>query len=398
LKKIGLLAFVLLLLSTAVVLGFVRPAVAQGTIYIRADGNVDPQTAPIQRDGDLYTLTGNITSDVNGIVIERDDMTFNGAGYSIQGTEQAYDYYFDYKGIDMSGRSNVTIKNTSIKGFTYGIHINSSSHNTLFGNKITNNRYGVFLCDSSYNIIFGNNMTANEYYGIFLSNSSYNCISENEVIGNFDAGIFLTIYSSCNVISGNYIKPRGGGVWIWQYSKNNSFIGNIVENRYAIDLSLCSNNHIYGNSFVNNTVKVSISNSTNLWDNGFEGNYWSDYNGKDTDGDGVGDTPYIIDENNQDNYPLMDFPNPQEQMRILYYDSLRKFDELLANHNNLKANYNNLNATYNELESLQETTMGELNYIRNIMYIFIITTIALIATTAYFAIRRPKVKPESRTA
>jgi parallel beta-helix repeat protein len=258
LKKIVLLSFVLVLLSTAVAVMhacmFIRPVEAGGTIYIRADGSVDPQTAPIQRDGARYTLTGNITSDVNGIVIERDDMAFNGAGYSIQGTEQAYDYYFDYKGIYVSGRSNVTIKNTGIKGFTCGIHINSSSHNTLFGNKITNNRYGVFLCDSSYNIMFGNNITANEYYGIFLSNSSFNCISKNEVIGNFDAGIFLTIYSSCNVISGNYIKPRGGGVWIWQYSKNNSFIGNIVENRYATDLSLCSNNHIYGKMVLRETI------------------------------------------------------------------------------------------------------------------------------------------------
>lgn len=42
-----------------------------------------------------------------------------------------------------------------------------------------------------------------------------------------------------------------------------------------------------------------------VWDSGSEGNYWSDYNGTDSDGDGIGDTPYIIDSNNVDNYPLM---------------------------------------------------------------------------------------------
>jgi len=44
---------------------------------------------------------------------------------------------------------------------------------------------------------------------------------------------------------------------------------------------------------------------SNAWDNGFQGNYWSNYTGKDNDGDGIGDTPHLIDENNQDNFPLM---------------------------------------------------------------------------------------------
>jgi len=45
--------------------------------------------------------------------------------------------------------------------------------------------------------------------------------------------------------------------------------------------------------------------STNFWDNGKEGNYWGNYNGSDMNGDGICDTPYVIDASNQDNYPLM---------------------------------------------------------------------------------------------
>ena len=54
----------------------------------------------------------------------------------------------------------------------------------------------------------------------------------------------------------------------------------------------------------------------NVWDDGYPSgrNYWSDYNGMDEKSgpnqdlpgsDGIGDTPYVIDENNQDRYPLM---------------------------------------------------------------------------------------------
>jgi hypothetical protein len=43
----------------------------------------------------------------------------------------------------------------------------------------------------------------------------------------------------------------------------------------------------------------------NFWDNGSEGNYWSNYNGTDANRDGIGDTPYIIEVNSTDRYPLM---------------------------------------------------------------------------------------------
>ena len=43
----------------------------------------------------------------------------------------------------------------------------------------------------------------------------------------------------------------------------------------------------------------------NSWDNGTYGNYWQLYTGVDGDGDGIGDTPFRMDTNNVDNYPLV---------------------------------------------------------------------------------------------
>ncbi|HEX9261603.1 MAG TPA: hypothetical protein VF893_03660, partial [Candidatus Bathyarchaeia archaeon] len=52
--------------------------------------------------------------------------------------------------------------------------------------------------------------------------------------------------------------------------------------------------------------------STNVWDDGYPsgGNYWSDYqnryaDAKETDSSGIWNTPYVIDDKNQDRYPLV---------------------------------------------------------------------------------------------
>ena len=67
----------------------------------------------------------------------------------------------------------------------------------------------------------------------------------------------------------------------------------------------CRNNNIYHNNFIENVIQASAENSDNQWDDGAEGNYWSDYTGLDVDGDGIGDSPYIIGPNVVDQFPLM---------------------------------------------------------------------------------------------
>ena len=175
-KKIVLLAFVLLLLSTAVVVGFVSPVVAEGTIYVRSDGSVDPVTAPIQRDGNVYTFTSDI---FDSIIVERDNIVVDGAGYTLQGTGSG-------KGIDLSDRSNVTIQNVEIREFNDGIWLYNASNNTIIGNTITaNNQWGIRLPGSSNNTVSGNTITNNDYGGIVVMDSDNNIISGNNVTNNF---------------------------------------------------------------------------------------------------------------------------------------------------------------------------------------------------------------------
>ncbi len=60
LSQIAITILTLILLGSAY--NF-KTANASSTIYIRADGSIDPADAPIQRNGSIYTLTGNINSD-----------------------------------------------------------------------------------------------------------------------------------------------------------------------------------------------------------------------------------------------------------------------------------------------------------------------------------------------
>ena len=150
-------------------------------------------------------------------------------------------------GINLVNRSKVVIKNLQISGFNAGVGLYDAYNNTIVGNLLVSNLAAVSITDSNNNSITENTMIDNEH-GIYLF-SSYN-------------------------------------------------------------------NSIYGNSFINNTQQVfdNVWNnpwlpqllSVNFWDNGTTGNYWSHYNSTDTDGDGIGDSSFVLYENNQDNYPLIE--------------------------------------------------------------------------------------------
>ena len=352
-KKIILLAFVLVLLSTVMIGRFIRPVEASGTIYIKADGSIDPTTANItSTDNVTYTFADNIN---DSIVVERDNIVVDGAGYTLQGTGSG-------SGFNLTGINNITIKNTNIKGFRTGIYLNSTSSSVIYGNNITDNGFGIRLYDSSYITISGNDIKANAWWCIQLKDSSnHNSISgnnltntisgsgmsiedslNNDVSGNIIAnnsigGIWLGIGSSSNIISGNVITNKQYGIWLYSTSDNNIIGNNITNNGDGIHLSGYSNNVIYHNNFINNTKQflVYTPGYTNFWDDGYPsgGNYWSDYVATANDthsgpfqnepgSDGIGDRPYIIDVDNQDGYPLMgpiSFFNACTWDEITYY-------------------------------------------------------------------------------
>jgi len=253
-----LLLLLVLLLVFIPEIGIVK---AEDTIYITADGTVEG-TNMIQRNGNVYTLTGSIYR--KRIIVEKSSIIIDGNGHTFSS------YQVALYGIYMFKVKDVKIKNMVIRNCPNGIFLDDSTHVTISGNKITEidasfpPTAAITLYSGGFHVIVGNNITGN-WLGIDTVGSSSNRIFHNNFINN-------------NV---DVYDPS------WNYPHNTP--------------------------------------SINIWDNGYPsgGNYWSNYKGTDlysgiyqneTGSDGIGDTPYVFIVKNEtvytDYYPLMEPMEP----------------------------------------------------------------------------------------
>lgn len=273
-KRFAAILLALLIAGNLTSVLYIMPARAVGTVYIRSNGSIDPPSTPITTvDKVTYILTGDISS---SIIVERSNIVVDGTSHFVRGDGTG-------EGLKLVGVNSVTIKNTRIENFTYGIYIESASFTVVRDNNLTANSYdGIGVFYSSNTTISNNIIARNEYDGIEYYASSYGNIAGNHIASNIWFGV---------------------GIY---YSSNNNIIENRVANNYkGIELIYSPDNSVFHNNFINHTLQAYTEFSVDVWDNGREGNYWSNYNGTDANGDYVGDTPYMIDQDNIDRYPLM---------------------------------------------------------------------------------------------
>jgi hypothetical protein len=311
-KKVTLALIFILAVSISAVAGThfvsIQSVSAIGTVYIRADGAVEG-TSKIQRNGDIYTFTADIDA---SIVLERDNIIVDGAGYALQGTGSHWGQMPLNMPVENAinlTSSNVTVRNVRILNWELGV-LGAYGNNTLEGNVITGCGYAMSLNADNYTII--GNYIANNNEGMLIY--ADNCKIIRNHITNSDEGIVLD--SSLSFVSENNITNNNIGLHFIYGSNNILAANNIANNEYGIFTERTFYEKVYHNNFINSTYHSDFMDKARwqqsadwIWDDGYPsgGNYWSDYNGSDSNHDGIGDTPYAFGYDNSyiDNYPLM---------------------------------------------------------------------------------------------
>ena len=270
-KKI-IAGLVVLILAVSLLAGFMfmepppeEPLIMQN-IVIQPDGTIYPSNAPIQHEGNLYTFTSNIYGTIR---IQKSNIILNGAGYTLSGPyngsqvdvwvvgdgpAQSPDLVAEYIiGIDIGAKNveGIIIENVNVKNFSIGLYM-WTTNNTVTGNRVSESIVGIMLSGSNNTVT--NNYISNNKQGLFFGFNGEETIPDDTIV------------------------------------HHNAFDYNI----FQINGCLCE--------------EYPEDEEIHTWDDGKEGNYWSDYTGTDANTDGIGDTPYIIDALNQDRYPLMQNP------------------------------------------------------------------------------------------
>ncbi|MDW8004292.1 MAG: NosD domain-containing protein [Thermofilaceae archaeon] len=186
----------------------------------------------------------------------------------------------------------------------YGISLLHCFNCSLLGNVIRGNKVGgVELSHSHGNTIENNTVKNNgKKGGLTLSFSTDTTIKRN-IIENNEVGVSFDT-SDGNIVSSNTFQRNNVSLFFYN-STRNLIVGNKIQfNSVSVTVYDSSRNTFYFNDFIDNRNQVLAINSSNAWDNGSKGNFWSDHDCTDENGDGVCENPYIINQENVDRFPL----------------------------------------------------------------------------------------------
>ncbi len=205
----------------------------------------------------------------------------------------AVDEFGSGNGIHLWYSKNIRIENNDIQQVRDGIYFEFADNCTIKNNHSHNNiRYGLHFMFSNHDV-YENNIFENNGAGVAVMFSKFIDMHQNtfrENWGTASYGLLLKEINdakiTANIFEENTIGISVEGTNRIEY-KGNDFVGN--------GWALRVRGAIYGNIFTDNNFlynSFDLSYNSNLNDNVFDKNYWSDYTGYDLDKNGIGDVPY----------------------------------------------------------------------------------------------------------
>ena len=273
-----------------------------------------------------------------------------------------------YDGILLDTTANVVVQGTVLNGNAYGVVAYASTAITIADNRVTNSFWeGILVESSSFAVVRGNDVQLAGVYGIDVFGATDVEVRGNTAYAGWETGIYIQNVDRVIVTGNNASSNALFGIAL-DYASNATVIDNSMwDNDYGMDLfdsgpvlarqntigrsiteavtlGYSNNVTIDLNRFVSNDGGLFASFATDLvvahntfdgnafqggddfgtrtvWDLGYPtaGNFWSDYKGVDlcsgpgqdlcTGPDGIGDTPYAVDPDTFDRYPLMTVPS-----------------------------------------------------------------------------------------
>jgi len=175
-----------------------------------------------------------------------------------------------------------------------GLYLQNASHGFIAGNEARDLRYGLHYMFSDDNV-FEDNLFENGAAGTAIMYSKRITFRRNRFLHNRGFASVGLLFQGCDevIAEDNLIADNARGIFL-EESHRDVFRRNVVAGSdMAIVLyTSCSEIRFEGNSFVGNMTPLWLIGKRT--DTSFDGNYWSENDEPDLDGDGRSDRPFPL--------------------------------------------------------------------------------------------------------